>query len=119
MIQAYLSMVKEVNESQRRQKESLRADINRKKKQLDDIDQKRGQTEDTYQSDLLACRAEMSLFAPHTFEHAQLERKLRAAFDSYQFTMQRLTIRFLSTEIKLSKSNIIPWDGSHMKTHIS
>ena len=33
LIQAYLSWVEEVNESQRRQKESLRGDINRKKKE--------------------------------------------------------------------------------------
>ena len=62
LIQAYLSWAEEVNESRRRQKESLHADINRKKKQLDDIDQKRGQTEDTYQSVLLACHVEMSFF---------------------------------------------------------
>ena len=43
LIQAYLSMVEEVNESRRRQKESLRTDINRNKKQLDDIDQKKRQ----------------------------------------------------------------------------
>ena len=41
LIQAYCSMVEEVNESRKRQKVSLRADINRKKKQLDDIATKR------------------------------------------------------------------------------
>ena len=46
-------------------------DINRKKKLLDDIDQKRGLTEDTYQALLLTCRAEMSMFAPHTFEQRE------------------------------------------------
>ena len=39
-----MSMVEEVNESRKRQKESLCTDINRKKKQLDDIDTKRGKT---------------------------------------------------------------------------
>ena len=37
-----MSMVEEVNESRKCQKESLHAAINRKKKQLDDIDTKRG-----------------------------------------------------------------------------
>ena len=41
-----MSMVEEVNESRKRQKDSLSADINRKKKQLDDIATKRGKTED-------------------------------------------------------------------------
>ena len=35
-------MVEEVNESRKRQKESLRANNNRKKKQLDDIATKHG-----------------------------------------------------------------------------
>ena len=64
LIQAYCSMVEEVNESQKRQKESLRADINRKKKQLDDI--ARGQTVH------IACTGEMRLYQPHTFEYFQL-----------------------------------------------
>ena len=110
LIQAYCSMVEEVTESRKRQKESLRADINRNKTQLDYIAQNRGNTEDTYQSVLLACRGEMSLFVPYTFEHAQLERKLRAAFDSYQFTRQRLTNNKIQMRIDLTaiEQNFLP-----------
>ena len=42
-----MSMVDEVNDSRKRQKESLRADINRKKKQLDDVETKREKTVDS------------------------------------------------------------------------
>ena len=83
-------MVEEVNESRKRQKQSLPTYINRKKKQLDDIATKRGQSEDIYQSVHLACTGEMRLYQQHSFEYVQLETKLRSAHDSYQFTMQRL-----------------------------
>ena len=142
LIQAYCSMVEEVNESRKRQKESLRADINQKKKQLDDIATKRGKTEDIYQSVLLACRGELRLHQPHSFEYAQLEAKIRSAHESYQFTMQRLLqneiilrldlttiernfhpIRLLSTQSN-QKNQIINkqklfWVGYHMRILIS
>ena len=84
--QAHMSMVEEVNESRKRQKESLRADINRKKKQLDDVETKREKTEDSFQAVLLTCRRELHLHQPHTFEYAQLEAKIRSAHESCQIS---------------------------------
>ena len=71
--QAHMSTVEEVNESRKKQKESLRADINRKKKQLDDIDTKREKTQDTFQSIHLTCQRELYLHQSNTFEYAQLD----------------------------------------------
>ena len=82
--QAHMSMVDEVNDSRKRQKESLRADINRKKKQLDDVETKRERTVDTYDSVLLTCRRELNLHQPHSFEYAQLEARIRSAYESCQ-----------------------------------
>ena len=55
-----MSMVDEVNDSRKRQKESLRADINRKKKQLDDVEAKREKIVDSYDSVNLTCRRELT-----------------------------------------------------------
>ena len=86
-----MSMVDEVNDSRKRQKESLRSDINRKKKQLDDVENKRERTIDNYDSVLLTCRRELSLHQANSFEYAQLEAKIRSAYDSCQNSMQRLS----------------------------
>ena len=44
--QSYLAEVERVNDSRKRHKDSLRADINRKKKTIDDIHTKRAHTHD-------------------------------------------------------------------------
>ena len=52
------------------------ADINRKKKQLDDIDTNREKTQDTFPSIHLTCQRELYLhhsLCTYTFEYAQLE----------------------------------------------
>lgn len=95
--QAHMSTVEEVNESRKKQKESLRADINRKKKQLDDIDTNREKSHDTYQTIHVTCQREMYLHRSNTFEYAQLESKIQAAQDSFQLSMDRLN----QNELKL------------------
>ena len=50
LIQAYLSWVEEVNETRKRQREALKFDIDRKKRMLDTVDQKRLTQQDTFQS---------------------------------------------------------------------
>ena len=86
-----MSMVDEVNDSRKRQKESLHADINRKKKQLDDVETKRGKAIDSYHSILLTFRRELTLHRPHSFEYAQLEARSQSAYDSCQNSLQRLS----------------------------
>ena len=64
LIQAYLSWVEEVNESRKRQREALKVDMDRKKRMLDSVDQKRLTQQDNYQTLLLTTEAKMSWFAP-------------------------------------------------------
>ena len=64
LIQAYLSWVEEVNESRKRQREALKVDMDRKKRMLDSVDQKRLTQQDNYQTLLLTTEAKMSWFSP-------------------------------------------------------
>ena len=64
LIQAYLSWVEEVNESRKRQREALKFDMDRKKRMLDSVDQKRLTQQDNYQTLLLITEAKMSWFSP-------------------------------------------------------
>ena len=90
LIQANSSWVDEVNENRKRQRETIKTDINRHKKILDDIQQKRLSQEDTYQTLLLTTRADMSWYHPSDAERAHIERKLSASTDAYNFSQGRL-----------------------------
>jgi DNA repair exonuclease SbcCD ATPase subunit len=74
-----------------RQKESLRSDINRKKNQLDYVENKRERTIDNYDSNLLTCRRELSFHRANSFEYAQLEAKMNSAHDACQNSLHRLS----------------------------
>ena len=88
--QAHMSMVEEVNDSRKRQKESLRADINRKKKQLDDLESKREKVVDSYESSVLSCQRELPLHPQHSFEHARLQAQINSAHEACSNSIQRL-----------------------------
>ena len=105
-----MSMVDEVNDSRKRQKESLRADINCKKKQLDDVEAKREKIVDNYDSVSLTCRRELTLHQPNSFEYAQLEARIRSASESCQNSIQRLAVseRQLRQDLALIERNFHP-----------
>ena len=59
LISANSAWVEEVNEIRKKQKETIRVDINRKKKLLDDIQQTKLAKEDSFQINLLETQADM------------------------------------------------------------
>ena len=111
--EAHMSMVDEVNDSRKRQKESLRADINRKKKQLDDVEAKREKIVDSYDSVNLTCRRELTLHQPNSFKYA----RIRSAYESCQNSIQRLAAS--ERQLRQNLALIVIWDGYHILIHIS
>ena len=77
LIQAYFSWGEEVNEHRKRQREALKTDINRKKKIIDDINQKRLAQQDSYNTLLLTSQADMGWFPAHSVEYTHMEKKTR------------------------------------------
>ena len=90
LIQAYLSWVEEVNETPKRQREALKFDIDRKKRMLDTVDQKRLTQQDTFQSLVLTTEADMTWFAPWEQDYVRLEGKLHAATNAFNNAQTRL-----------------------------
>ena len=76
LIQANSAWIDEVNKNRKKQKETIKADINRQKKLLDDIQQNRCSQEDNYQLQLLTTQAEMSWFQPNDAQYAHMNRIL-------------------------------------------
>ena len=97
--QSHMSRVEDVNDARKRHKESLRGDIQRKKKQLDDVQSKRDKVLDTYESIATSARNEQSIYQPQSIEYRRLATQIAAATDSFNNSMQRL----LQTEIALQQ----------------
>ena len=72
LITANFAWIDEVNEIRKKQKETIRSDINRQKKILDDIQQHRRSQEDSYQINLLTTQAEMSWYQPNDVQFAHM-----------------------------------------------
>ena len=101
--QAHDAFINDVNDTRRRQKDSLKSDMNRKKKQLDDMKAKKERYIDSYESIVLAARNEQSLHGPNSFEYAQFSSKIVSAESAYVSSMQRLTtaVNEISHELTL------------------
>ena len=108
--QAHDAFINDVNDTRRRQKEALKSDMNRKKKQLDDMKAKKEKYIDTYESIVLAARNEQSLHSPTTFEYAQFSSKIASAESAYISSMQRLTasVNEIENELTLIERDYIP-----------
>ena len=108
--QAHDAFITDVNDTRRRQKDSLKSDMNRKKKQLDDMKTKKERYIDSYESIVLAARNEQSLHGPNTFEFAQFNSKIISAESAYVSSMQRLTtsVNEIAHELALIERNYIP-----------
>ena len=85
-----MSWVEEVNENRKRQREALKTDVNRKKKIIDDINQKRLAQQDSYNTLLLTSQADMGWFPAHSVEYIHMETKLDAQSAAFQIAQQRL-----------------------------
>ena len=108
--QAHDAFINDVNDTRRRQKDSLKSDMSRKKKQLDDMKAKKEKYIDSYESIVLAARNEQSLYGPNSFEHAQFSSKIASAEAAYISSMRRLTSaeNEISHELALIERNYIP-----------
>ena len=75
--QNYLSEVERVNDARKCHKDSLKTDINRKKKHLDDIQSKHAQATNTYELSLNQLRSELALHGPQpSWDKNQLRAKI-------------------------------------------
>ena len=84
--QAFISQLENVNEQRRRVRESLRSDIGRLKKKLDDIGNKRDKSEEVYKSTELTYHSELSLLRPNDRDaNDRLHAILTAAYESYVY----------------------------------
>ena len=108
--QAHDAFINDVNDTRRRQKDSLKSDMSRKKKQLDDMKAKKEKYIDSYESIVLAARNEQSLYGPNSFEYAQFSSKIASAEAAYISSMRRLTSaeNEISHELALIERNYIP-----------
>ena len=77
--QAHEAFVNDINDTRRRQKDSLKSDMSRKKKQLDDLRQKKEKAIDSYESIVLAAQNEQTLYNANSFEHARFSSQISAA----------------------------------------
>jgi hypothetical protein len=108
--QAHTAFVDDVNDTRRRQKESLKSDMGRKKKQLDDLQSKRDKCIDSYESVVMSCQREQNLHPPHSFERVRLGSQIDAAQDAYASSMRRLqqSENVLRQELTVIERNYIP-----------
>ena len=90
LISANSAWIEEVNEIRKKQKETIRVDINRKKKLLDDIQQSKCAKEDSFQINLLETQGEMSFFRPTDQQFVHMSRKLQATTQAHQNSQGRL-----------------------------
>ena len=89
-IQAYLSWTEEINENRKRHRDTLKMDITRCKKLIDDINSKRLSQQDEFHKLHLTTQAKMTWFSSNEREYAQLERRLQVQTQAYQTAYDRL-----------------------------
>ena len=90
--QAHTAFVDDVNDSRRRQKESLKSDMGRKKKLLDDLQVRRDKCIDIFDQIAISSQREINLYPPNAFERVRLTSQIASAQDAYASSMQRLQI---------------------------
>ena len=130
--QSHCSRIEYVNDDRKRNKETLRGDIARKKKMIDEVQSKRDKMLDIFESQISSARNEQMLFQPHTVEFRRLSGQISAATNSYNSAMLRLQqselllqqelaaierqflpIRLLSTQSN-QKNLIVPKQNSYL-----
>ena len=108
--QAHDAFINDVNDTRRRQKDSLKCDMARKKKQLDDMKYKEEKYVDSYESVVLSARNEQNLHRPNSFEYAQFSAKISSAESAYLSSLRRLNKAQdeVSHELSMIERNYIP-----------
>ena len=108
--QAHDAFINNVNETRKRQKESLKSDMNRKKKRLDDLKAEKEKYIDRFESIVIAARNEQGFHDITSFEYAQLSSKIASAESAYLSSMQRLTesVNEIENELTLIERDYIP-----------
>jgi hypothetical protein len=92
--QAFIAWLENVNEQRRRVRESLKNDIVRLKKKIDDLSVRREKSEEIYNSAELLHRTEQSLL--NRSDHSgfnRLQAILNSAYDSYVFSINRISFQ--------------------------
>ena len=130
--QSHCSRIEYVNDDRKRNKETLRGDIARKKKMIDEVQSKRDKMLDIFESQISSARNEQTLFQPYTVEFRRLSGQISAVTNSYNSSMLRLQqselllqqelaaierqflpIRLLSTQSN-QKNLIVPKQNSYL-----
>ena len=78
------SIKRQVKEIHKKHTDTIRVDINRKKKILDDIQQTKRAKEDSFQINLLETQAKMSIFRPPDVQFVHMNRRLHATTQAHQ-----------------------------------
>ncbi len=90
--QSHSAEVERVNDHRKRHKDSIRADISRKKKLIDDLQTKRSQTYDNTELTLNQLRLELAIHGyntPPSWEKNQIKAKIQATLASCSSTFAR------------------------------
>ena len=130
--QSHCSRIEFINDDRKRSKESLRADISRKKKLLDDLQSKRDKMLDGFEAQLSQQRNERLLYQQNSVEFRRISGQIAACIQSYnaatlrlqtsEYLLQQelsdieaqfLPIRLLSTQSN-QKNLIVPKQNSYL-----
>ena len=90
--QAHEAFVNDINDTRRRQKDLLKSDMDRKKKQINDLLSKKEKAMDSHESTVLTAQNEQTLYDSNSFEYARLASQVSAAQSSYMGSMSRLKV---------------------------
>ena len=88
--QSHCSRIEFINDDRKRSKESLRADISRKKKLLDDLQSKRDKMLDGFEAQLSQQRNERLLYQQNSVEFRRISGQIAACIQSYNAATLRL-----------------------------
>ena len=100
--QAFIACLENINEQRRRVRESLKTDIVRLKKKMDDLGVRREKSAEIYNSAELTHRTEQSLL--NRGDHAgfnRLQAIYNAAYDAYTFTHTRISFQEQALRLEL------------------
>ena len=109
--QAFIAWLENVNEQRRRVRESLKSDIVRLKKKLDDLSNRREKSEEVYKTAELLNRSEQSLLRRDDHDgYNRLSALLQSAYESYAFSVARITNqeRIVRSELDDIEKDIAP-----------
>ena len=125
---ARTAQIEFANEQRKRLRDSFSQDILRVKRKIDDLHKRRESSEEKYNENALSSAAQLQLLGPwQNQDRARIQATLRSSYDSYAWTVQRLStnenglwqelqslegdmapIRTISTQSSSQKNLIVP-----------